>query len=183
MEQHGNSLRSWPAFARSPLSRESSRWEFLNIKHRTFLYAFWFTHFREMYARESDFRESVRILTGFLVTFLSYSRSSYPLMEKYLCPRVRSSKLYAQITIFEILLNQTEIRLYLPCTDWFSRKIFQISRKIVNTIWFRFDLIRFRKDFSVCATTALSRSLNHSGLNRSLRLRPFFSRVFHMECT
>ena len=27
---------------------------------------------------------------------------------------------------------------------------FQINRKMVNTIWFRFDLIRFGKDFSVC---------------------------------
>ena len=29
------------------------------------------------------------------------------------------------------------------------RLLFQINRKMVNTIWFRFDLIKFRKDFSV----------------------------------
>ena len=56
--------------------------------------------------------------------------------------------------IFEILLNQSEIRLYLPFSDWFRSKQtsawFQISRKMVNTIWFRFDLIRFKKYFSVC---------------------------------
>ena len=57
--------------------------------------------------------------------------------------------------IFEIFLNQTEIRLYLPFSDWFGSKRmsvwFQINRKMVNTIWFLFDLIRFRKDFSVCS--------------------------------
>ena len=50
----------------------------------------------------------------------------------------------------EILLNQTEIRLYLPFssidleqqTDS-ARLVFQIYRKMVNTIWFRFYLIRF----------------------------------------
>ena len=49
--------------------------------------------------------------------------------------------------LFEILLNQTEIRLNLPFPDWFGTKRtsvwFQISRKVVNTIWFPFDLTRF----------------------------------------
>ena len=54
----------------------------------------------------------------------------------------------------EILLNQTEIRLYLPCTYWFETKQtvsvwFQINRCMVNTISFRFDLTIFQKDFSV----------------------------------
>ena len=30
------------------------------------------------------------------------------------------------------------------------RLLFQINRKMANTIWFAFDLIRFAKDFSVC---------------------------------
>ena len=38
-------------------------------------------------------------------------------------------------------------------SDWLGTKRtsvwFQINRKMVNTIWFRVDLIRFRKDFSV----------------------------------
>ena len=59
-----------------------------------------------------------------------------------------------QRNIFEILLNQTKIRLYLPRSDWFGTNRtsvwFQINRKMVNTLWFRFDLISFRKDFSVC---------------------------------
>ena len=60
----------------------------------------------------------------------------------------------AQRNLFESLLNQTEIRLYLPFSDWFGIKQtsvwFQINPKMENTIWFRFDWIRFRKDFSVC---------------------------------
>ena len=61
-----------------------------------------------------------------------------------------------RIFFFEILLNQTEIKLYLPFSDWFGTKRtsvwFQINRKMVNTIWFRLELMRFRKDFffSVC---------------------------------
>ena len=55
---------------------------------------------------------------------------------------------------FEILLNQTEIRFYLPISDWFGtqqtdsvRLLFQFNRFMVNTIWFRFDSIRFSKRF------------------------------------
>ena len=62
--------------------------------------------------------------------------------------------LYTRRNLFEILLNQREIKLQLPFSDWFGTKRtsvwFQINRKMVNTIWFQFDLIRFRKDFSVC---------------------------------
>ena len=54
----------------------------------------------------------------------------------------------------EILLNQTEIRLYLLSSDWFGTKLrsvrFQINLKMINTIWFQFELIRFWKDLSVC---------------------------------
>ena len=59
--------------------------------------------------------------------------------------------------IFEILFNPTEIRLYLPLSDWFGTAngqinasvCFQINRCMVNTIWFRFDLMIFGKYFSV----------------------------------
>ena len=54
----------------------------------------------------------------------------------------------------EILLVQTEIRFYLLFSDWFESKRtsvwHQINWKMVNTIWFRVDLIRFRNKFSVC---------------------------------
>ena len=42
--------------------------------------------------------------------------------------------------------------MYLPFPDWFGSQRtsvwIQINRKMVNTIWFRVKLIRFRKDFS-----------------------------------
>ena len=72
------------------------------------------------------------------------------------------SRPYTRINIFEILLNQTEIRLYLQFSDWFETKRttvwLKINRKMVNTIWFLFDLIRFRKDLSVCNIVLLSAS-------------------------
>ena len=47
----------------------------------------------------------------------------------------------------QILLNQTEIRLYLPLSDWLGTKRtsvwFQINRKMVNTSWFNKVLKRF----------------------------------------
>ena len=53
-----------------------------------------------------------------------------------------------QRNLFEILFNQPEVKLYLPFSDWFGTKLtsvwFRINRKLVNTIWFRFDLKRFR---------------------------------------
>ena len=58
-----------------------------------------------------------------------------------------------QRTLFKILLNQIQIRLYLPCTDWFesirTSVWIQINRKMVNTIWFHVDLIRLCENFSV----------------------------------
>ena len=40
---------------------------------------------------------------------------------------------HTQWNLFRILLNQTEIRLYIPCTDWFGTKLpavwFQINRE------------------------------------------------------
>ena len=57
--------------------------------------------------------------------------------------------------LFGILLNQPKIRLYLP----FSLiDLEQQSRKMVNTIWFGFDLIRFRKYFSVCTCSSVKPS-------------------------
>ena len=59
-----------------------------------------------------------------------------------------------QRNIFKILLNQPEIRLYLPFSDWFGTKRtsvwLKINGKMINTIWFQVDLIRFWKCFSVC---------------------------------
>ena len=60
---------------------------------------------------------------------------------------------YTQGKISRIALILTHIRLYLPFSDWFGIKLtsfcFKINRKIVNTIWYRFELTRFEKVFSV----------------------------------
>ena len=60
----------------------------------------------------------------------------------------------------EILLNKTEIRLYLPFWDWFGSKRtsvwIQINMKIVNTIWFRVDFFKISKNIlCVCLYYAL----------------------------
>ena len=64
---------------------------------------------------------------------------------------------YTQRNSFKILLNQTEIRLYLPLSNWFGSKQtsvwIQINWKMVNTIWFRVDFIRCR----YCACVGLYR--------------------------
>ena len=68
--------------------------------------------------------------------------------------RCGNSSPFTQRIFFEILLNQPEIRLYLPFSDIFGIKRtsvwFQIYRGMVNTIWFQFNLIIFWKVFSVC---------------------------------
>ena len=59
-----------------------------------------------------------------------------------------------QRNLFQILLNYTQIRLYLPFSDSFGTRQTsvwsQISRWMENTIWFMFDWIRFGEYFSVC---------------------------------
>ena len=50
---------------------------------------------------------------------------------------------YPQRNLFEILLNQTEIRLYLPFSNWLTVLIPIINWKIMNTIWLRFDITWF----------------------------------------
>ena len=61
---------------------------------------------------------------------------------------------YTKENLFEILWNESEIRSCVPFSDWFGTKRtflwLQINRKMVNTISFRVDLIRFKKYFSVC---------------------------------
>ena len=92
---------------------------------------------------------------------------------------------YAQKNLFKILLNQTEIRLYLKCTDWLSTKQtsiwFQINWKMVNTIWFLFDSIRFWKDFSVLILQSVQVIFTEPlrlGSNKSLR---FFIRLRYLK--
>ena len=67
---------------------------------------------------------------------------------------VRSYSFPIERNHFSVSLTIFLSRLYLPYSDWFGTKRtsvrFKINRTMVNTIWFRVDLIRFRKDFSVC---------------------------------
>ena len=85
-----------------------------------------------------------------------------------------------QRNIFEIFLNQAKIRLYLPCTAWFGTTNgcpfgFISIGKIVNTIWFRFYLIRIRKDFSVCKWYSRAKKLSKATSNLSLTQKPKYS--------
>ena len=87
---------------------------------------------------------------------LHYSERLEPLWQ-LMTKKFQSRKavsLYTQRNFSGVLLNQPEIMLYLPFSDWFGSKRtsvwIQINRKMVNTIWFQVDLIRFRKLFSVC---------------------------------
>ena len=88
--------------------------------------------------------------------FLKDFRTAFKLASIDNLKELRSSSklMYTQTNIFWILLNEPEIRLYLPFFDWFGTKRtsvwFQNNRKMVNTIWFWVDVIIFRKDFSVC---------------------------------
>ena len=52
--------------------------------------------------------------------------------------------------------------MYLTFSNWFGTKRtlsawFQMNQKMVNTIRFQFDLIRFRKYFSVCAANLMKK--------------------------
>ena len=77
----------------------------------------------------------------------------------FVCTPALSGLEYTEKNLFEILLNQPEIRSYLPFSDWFGTKRtsvwFQNNREIVNTIWFLFNLIKFGKYFSVCDLESL----------------------------
>ena len=57
-----------------------------------------------------------------------------------------------------LLFTSTGIKLSfsLSFSDWFrtKRKSVWFHRQIVYTIWFQFDLTKFRKDFSVCNRVA-----------------------------
>jgi len=58
---------------------------------------------------------------------------------------------YTQRNLIKSNRNQIVFTIFF---GWFGTKQesvwFQINQKMVNTIWYRLDLTRFRKDFSVC---------------------------------
>ena len=69
-------------------------------------------------------------------------------------------------TIFRLIWHQTDVCL-----------VFQINRKMVNTIWFLFNLIRFRKVFSVCRLDLLCQHLSH---DRSPIEGPTYTSRYHI---
>jgi len=89
--------------------------------------------------------------------------------------------MYVIITHREILSNQTEIKLYIPFSDWFENKWtsvwFKINRKMVNSILFRkyfsvrtslFDVIvscRCFRNYYPNIYTLINPFLNHSQPN------------------
>ena len=84
-----------------------------------------------------------------------------------------------QRKLFGILLIQTEIRLWLPFSYWFGSKRMsvwiQINRKRVNTIWFRVDLTRFQKVFSVLLLLGSTWvRIAYVGFHVSTNLRAYF---------
>ena len=89
---------------------------------------------------------------------------------------VVTSVIYTQRNLSEISLDQTEIRLYLPFSDWFWTKRTsvwcQINRKMANTIWYRLDLIRFRKYF-LCVKSISLIDQQSSRLNENTRFKDF----------
>ena len=62
--------------------------------------------------------------------------------EKYFWNFIKSNRNQIVFTIFRL--------------NWNSKRSvrFKINQKMVNTIWFRFDLIKFRNDFSVYMYTS-----------------------------
>ena len=60
---------------------------------------------------------------------------------------ISNMRRYKLKDILLILVKFSEIRLYLPFSDWFGTEQkfvrFEINRKMVNTIWFGFDSARF----------------------------------------
>ena len=62
----------------------------------------------------------------------------YAPTEKYFRNIIKSNLNHIVFTIFPLIWSSS------------VRFLFQINRCMVNTIWFWFDLITFRKDFSVC---------------------------------
>ena len=83
------------------------------------------------------------------------------------CEHCKAIDLHTLRNIFQILLNQPQIRLYLPFYGWFGSKQtsvwIKINRIIVNKIWYRVNLIRFRKKF-LCQTVPTFIASTHNDL-------------------
>ena len=146
-------IRVYLPFSDWSVSKPKSVWFQIN---RKIVYTLWFRvdliRFRKYFSvcMVSDhFPDLLRSRTSINQNRLSMNQKTFIVSQN------GSRVVYTHKNLFEILLNQPEIRLYLPFSDWFGSKRtsvwFQINRCMVNTIWFRVDSIGFRKDFSVCS--------------------------------
>ena len=101
---------------------------------------------RYLRRREVDFRffSALNKRCIFFNFFLLHSFSCFFNLhtEKSFRNLIKSNRNKIVYTIFRLIWNQTDT----------VRLLFQINRCMVNTIWFQVDLIRFRKNFSVCAS-------------------------------
>ena len=66
---------------------------------------------------------------------------------------VKSDRSQIVFTIFRLICNSKRTPIFtIFRLIWNSKRTFPINRKMVNTIWFRFQLTRFQKVFSLCCT-------------------------------
>ena len=121
-------------------------------------------HFNTSYATlisVTPLLHQLRHFNSSYATFISVT-PLVPVPDKAVqCPAAILDSWYSTCTqrnLFRMLLNQTQIRLYLPFSDLFGTKQtfvwFQINKRMVNTIWFQFVIIGFQKDFSVRQNSA-----------------------------
>ena len=125
-----NLSRSNPFLCRLPSTRRLSCWTFLS----------------EFFLNWICIHRFFQLLPIYLLV-MQTMRSERP-------TKFTSARLFRGCTHTEkSFQNHIEIRLYLPLNDCFGTKRtsvwIQINRKMLYTIWFRFDLIRFWKYFSV----------------------------------
>ena len=71
-----------------------------------------------------------------------------PHTEKSFRNLIISNRNQSGFTIFRLIWNQTDT----------IRLLFWVYGKMINTIWFRFDLIRSRNDFSVCGPNTFGKT-------------------------
>ena len=72
--------------------------------------------------------------------FLKLARQQWRCSGEFLNRGEKLEMTYTQRYLFELLLNQTDIRLYSSFSNWFGTRRtsvwFKINRKMLNTIWF-----------------------------------------------
>ena len=91
------------------------------------------------------------------VNYNPNSVRSNKIQKRFLCEeksRAKSQRKFRGKYTQRNLIKSNRNQIVFTISDWFGTKWtsvwLQIKRKMVNRIWFRVDLIRFRKKFSVC---------------------------------